>query len=614
MSQLPPSPDAGDPLKRSSGRRQDGPPVPPPRAAAPPPPRRGRSWWRRLLVVIVVLVTVILGLGLLSLVLFGPPAYVEPGSWLEIRFAAAYPEERPDRTGLQSALRPTVVSHQEALTALERVVDDERIEGVLLRAEGFPGAWAQARELRTAVQRLRDRGVRVVAHANTMTSIDYYVATSADRLSLAPEGLALVGGMQAQLTFVRGALDKVGIEVESVGVGEYKSAPEQLTAGGSSAASRSQVQDYLDDVFDTWIEAIAEARGITRERMRMLVERGLHDAAACLEQGIVDRIEDFVGLRERLGDPPTIGILDYLAASDDVGTDDVRIALIHVAGTIVPGRETSDPLAGELAGSGTIVRRLERAREDDRVRAVVLRVDSPGGSALASDLILREVDRLRRSKPVVVSMSGTAASGGYYVAMRADRILADPLSVTGSIGVFVLRPNVAGTLDELDVNVETYRRGENAALFDPTRPWTAAQRALLEETLERFYDRFVQRVAEGRGLSVEEADAAARGRVWSGQRALAAGLVDELGGRAEAIATAAELAGIDRAVRPRVVTFQPVPGPLDRMLANLLSGERSSTTVALPDELLAIGRSATRWTVLADGRPQFALPWSLRVR
>ena len=593
---------------------------PPPPAAPPPPaspsPRRRRRWWRRLLVLILVLVLAILGLGLISLVLFGPPAYVEPGSWLEVRFAATYPEERPDRTGLQAALRPTVVSHQEVLAALDRAAVDDRVEGVLLRAEGFPGSWAQARELRTAVGRLRDEGVTVVAHTNTLSSIDYYVATAAERLSIAPEGLALIGGMQAQLTFVRGALDKVGIEVESVGVGEYKSAPEQLTASGSSAASRAQVQDYLDDVFDAWIEAIAGARGVTRERMRMLVERGLHDAVACLEQGIVDRVEDVAGMLERLGDPTTVGVLDYLAAAGDREdvSDEVRIAVIHVVGTIVPGRAPSDPLAGDLAASETVVRRLERAREDDRVRAVVLRVDSPGGSALASDLILREVERVRRTKPVVVSMAGTAASGGYYVAMSADRVFADPLSVTGSIGVFVLRPNFAGTFDRLDVNVETYARGENASLFDPSRPWTAAQRALVQETLDRFYDRFLDRVAEGRGLTVEEADAAARGRVWSGERALAAGLVDELGGQAEAIASAADLAGIDPAVRPGIVTFQPTPGPLDRMLANLLSGERTATLVPLPDDLVEIGRAATRWTVLADGRPQFALPWSLRVR
>jgi protease-4 len=350
--------------------------------------------------------------------------------------------------------------------------------------------------------------------------------------------------------------------------------------------------------------------------MRMLVERGLHDAVACLEQGIVDRVEDRAGMLERLGDPTTVGVLDYLAAAGEREgvSDEVRIAVIHVAGTIVPGRATADPLAGDLAGSETIVRRLERAREDDRVRAVVLRVDSPGGSALASDLILREVERVRRTRPVVVSMAGTAASGGYYVGMSADRVFADPLSVTGSIGVFVLRPNFAGTFDQLDVNVETYTRGENAALFDPSRPWTAAQRALVQETLDRFYDRFVQRVADGRGLTVEEADAAARGRVWSGERALAAGLVDELGGQAEAIAAAADLAGIDPAVRPRIVTFQPTPGPLDRMLANLLSGERAATLVPLPEDLVEVGRAATRWTVLADGQPQFALPWSLRVR
>lgn len=594
--------------------------VPPPTrpaASPPPPPRRRRSWWRRLLMALLVIGLGIVVLGVVGLFVFGPPMVVEPGTWVEVRFSPTYPDARPDRTGLRAALEPTVVSHQEVLDALERAHDDPRVTGVLLRAEGFAGAWAQANELREAIGRLRSRGKRVIAYANGLGTIDAHLASASERTVVSPEAVLLIGGVKADLLYLRRALDRIGVEVESVGVGEYKSAPEQFTADGSSAASREQIEALLDDVFETWSETMATARGITRTRWNMLVDRGLFDAEQALGLGLVDEVEDLEGLWMELGDPPVLGVLDYLIAAGRAdGVDDAtRIAIVHVTGTIVPGRSGDAAVGGAVAGAETVVERLEEAREDDRVRAVVLRVDSPGGSALASDLILRAVDRLRARKPVVVSMGGTAASGGYYVAMNADRIVADALSVTGSIGVFVLRPNVAGTYEELDITVERFQRGPNAGLFDVNRPWTPGQRAAVQELLDRFYDRFVARVAQGRGLDLDAAEAAAGGRVWSGRRALAAGLVDTLATRRDAIRIAADLAGIPASTRPRIVTFQPDPTVLDRALANLVLGDgtRGSWRAALGPWAEVVA-GAHEFAALADGRPQYAMPWRLRVR
>ena len=560
---------------------------------------------------------VFFGAGLVGLLVFGPPVQVESGSWLEVRFSPLHPEQRPERTGMLAALEPVPLSQQDLLAALERVEDDPRVTGVLLRAEGFGGDWAQARELRDRLIALRGEGKRVVAHAQGMTSIDYYLATAAERIVLSPEGIAWIGGLQAELVFLRGTLTKLGVEVESAGVGEFKSAPEQFTQEGSSAESRVQVRAYLDEVFETWIEALSEARGLTRERMRLLVDRGLHDPVQAVEAGLVDELRTFTGLSGDLGDPTTMDVLTYLAAAGDQPgvVDDVRIALIHVDGTIAPGRSQAEGLGGAVAGSETIVRRLQRALDDDRVRAVVLRVDSPGGSALAAEQIHEQLERVRADKPVVVSMSSTAASGGYYVSMRADRILADPLTLTGSIGVFVLRPNFAGTYEKLDLQVETFARGENAGLLSPSRPWTPTQRALMQELLDRFYRRFVERVAEGRDMAWEDVDAVARGRVWSGRRALEAGLVDELGHQRDAIAIAADLAGIDPAVRPRIVTYQPEPDLLDLALARLFSDDAEAVTTSIvPDAVRRLAAVGSDVSTLADGTPQYALPWRLSVR
>jgi len=590
--------------------------MPPPR-----PRRRRKPWWRRLIVFAITLALLGGGLLVLSFFLLGPPAVVAPDTWVEVRFSPTYADAVPDRSGLRGALQPIDLSHQEVLDALRRLARDDRIVGVLLRPEGFPGNWSQANELIERLEVLRADGKRVVVHANGLSTIDAHLASAADRVVLSPEGVLWIGGLQAQLVYLRRALDRIGVEVESVGVGEYKSAPEQFTADASSPESREQIQAYLDDVYGAWLGTLAEARGLTETRVSMLVERGLFDAGMALEEGLIDAVGDFRGVVGDLGDPPRMDVLEYLsAAGPREGLDsENRIALVHVDGTIMPGPSQDGGLSGKVAGAETIVERLERAREDDTVKAVVLRVDSPGGSALASDLILLAADRVRKVKPLVVSMGNTAASGGYYVSMNADRILADPLTLTGSIGVFVMRPNLAGTYEKLDIGVETFARGANAGLFDPTRPWTPGQRATIRDQLVRFYDRFVVAVADGRGMDVAAADAVARGRVWSGRRALEVGLVDEFGSRAHAIEVAAAYAGLDTSIDPQVITYQPKPNLLDRALANALAGASVGRAVG-PDwsavlaPWLDVVTTSAEFNVALDGTPQFALPWRLHVK
>ena len=599
---------------RSGGR--SGPPPP------PASPRRG--WAGRLVRLLLVLGAVLLG-GLLVLVaaswlLFGPPLVVEPGTWVELRFSPTYPEQKPGPGGWSAALEGRSLSAQEVAAALRRAEVDDRVTGVLLRPDGFGGGWAQAHELRERLLELRARGKRVVAWTAAPASIDYYLATAAERIHLAPEGMVWMGGLQAQLVFLRDTLSRIGVEVQAVSVGEYKSAPETFTQDASSQANRRQIMAYLDDVFEVFVADVAAGRGLTPERTRVLIDRALHDPAQALAEGLVDAHADLPSLRDELGDPPVLDPLEYLsAAGEEPGRGTVpEIALVHVTGTIVPGRSGTAGVTGEVSGHETVVERLRKAAEDEDVRAVVLRVDSPGGSALASDLVLRELRRVDRTKPVVVSMGETAASGGYYVGMDAREIWADPLTLTGSIGVFVLLPDLSGTYDKLGMRTESYLRGENADLFDPTRGLSESQRSRLQEHLDRFYVRFVERVADGRGLDVEVAEAAARGRVWSGRRALERGLVDALGGFDAAVAAAARLGGIDETVRPRIVTYQPEPDLLDQALQALFARRTSVTAApaleAATQRLLEPVRALGSLSPALGGDVQFLLPWRLVVR
>jgi protease-4 len=421
------------------------------------------------------------------------------------------------------------------------------------------------------------------------------------------------------MSYFKGLLNKVGVQADFVAIGAYKSAPETWTRQGPSDPARQQVEVYVDAVFDTWIRAMARARGFSERHMENLVDRGYFDARGAMAEGLVDRLVDSVDLQARLGNGdeglPTIDALDYLDAPYHAPSYDHRrrVALIYATGDIVPGHAKA---GSGLLGSDTLIQRLRRARQDDRVKAVVLRIDSPGGSTLASDLIWRELERLRAEKPLVVCMGDLAASGGYYLSMSADAIVAEPLTLTGSIGVFVGKADLTGLYQKVGINHEVIARGDNADLFTDLRPFSDEQREEIRKQLRRFYERFVDKVAEGRGLSFAQADSVARGRVWSGKDAEKLGLVDELGGLQEAVEVAKNLAGIPADDKVSLVRYRRELSTFDRLLRSLLW----SSAVRLPrvsDSLDALvnGLLLAEQASLAamDGTPQFRVPWDLIV-
>lgn len=593
-----------------SGTPRRSPPPPPPRST---PRRRPGRWVRRLVLLVVLLAGVFLVLGALGQFLLGGAPAVPAGSWIEIRFTESYPESVPDRTGLEGALRPTQLSAQDLGAALRRARLDDRIDGVLLRCDRFPGSWAQAQELVAHLAALQERGRQVVAYVEAPGSLDYALAAGADRILVAPEGFLAPVGLRARLSFVADTLEKVGVEADFVTVGEYKSAPEQFQEREPSPPSRRQVEAYLDDALEWWNQRMASGRGVDVDRVDDLLDRAPLDAPSAVETGWADEAVDLPTWLNRRGlerGENLVSPLHYLADSAEVGNPGPRVATVYVDGTIQGGIHGRDQVLGAIAGSETVVERLERAARDPDVAAVVLRIDSPGGSAVASDVIHRAVQRVREEKPVVASMGGSAASGGYYVAMGSDAIVADELTVTGSIGVFTGKFVLGDLYEKLGIAHATIDRGPNAGLFGELEPFTPDQRARMRERLESFYRRFVQRVADGRSLAFAQVDSVAGGRVWSGRRALDHGLVDELGGYERALAVAAEQAGLSGT--PRVRTYQPRPGFYERVLQRAF--ETSSARPMLSLRALGPVADLTRNLRAWDGTVQYMLWWTLDVR
>jgi protease-4 len=375
-----------------------------------------------------------------------------------------------------------------------------------------------------------------------------------------------------------------------------------------SEAQREAQDAVLDDTFGRVVTDLSHARDLGGPRVRELVDHAVLTSFEAKDSQLVDGIcwpdeleriaSERAGRKLRLGDYRH----EKTREAQRWGPRPV-IAVVPLQGTIVTGRSRGGPVTGQLAGADTIGREIRRAAEDRRVKAIVLRIDSPGGDALASDLLWREVAQARMKKPVIASLGDAAASGGYLVAVAAGDLVAEPSTLTGSIGVFALKPDLSGLLGKLGVNVVTLRRGAKADLASPTRAWTPEERALLERQIQAFYAGFKARVAEGRRLSPEQVEEVAQGRVWTGAQAQARGLVDELGTLADAVALASRRAGLSAVDDPDVVRFEPRRRFLEN-LAQLASADEQSFVERVATALPEVRAAA----VLLEMGEQVALP------
>jgi protease IV len=493
---------------------------------------------------------------------------------------------------------------------LHRLAHDPDVKAVVLRSGGLPLGAGRSEELQSGIEELRAAGKKVAFYLESAGDLDYSVASAADRVYAAPQAVLAVNGFSATALFAAAGLDKLGVKAEFVRVGAYKNAPDLFTRRDMSSEQREVVNALLDDVFGRYVRRVTQARHLDEEKFRRLLDRGLQTPQEAQAQGLVDGLVYPDQLEEEVGK-----LAGGHVALEQVGTHppSVRsprwtppptVAVVRVEGDIARGEGGSDPLGlVEVAGSESIARRIRRLADDPSVKAIVVRIDSPGGDGSASDLIWRELQRARKEKgkPVVASMGDVAASGGYYVAVGADEIYAEPSTVTGSIGVFVGKFDLEELYRELGLKLVTNKRGKSADLFSTARALTDDERRTLQGWVEAFYDQFVDRVAEGRHLPRERVDELGRGRVWTGQQALERGLVDKVGGLREAIEAAKARAGLapDEPVLlddegKREVRFLPalqlLPGSLRPLSARALRalsllGEPGTLRAVLPFDL-----------------------------
>jgi protease-4 len=542
---------------------------------------------------------------------------IEPGSVLELEIGGAYVESA-DPPLVARLLGPTPQTLASLLSSLAIAERDDRISAVVLRIRALHVGWGKAQEIRDAIARLAARGRRTIAYLELegmSANLEYYVASAAQEVYVGEASHVGLVGLAGEYLFFGGFFEKLGVDIEVERVGRYKTAADTFAGKEMSEAHREMAGALLDSIDAQFIAGIAKSRAITEDAVREAIDAALSNPADLASFGLIDGVEGYEAVVARAGDGPRVKSETWLGVDPaSVGFEPAaRFALVYASGNIVTGRGGATPFGGALLGSETLVKALDDAAADSEIDAILLRIDSPGGSVLASEQIWSAVVRARESgKPIVASFSDVAASGGYYIAAAADAIVASPSSITGSIGVLVLRPVFERLFDELDIGAASLTRGAHADLQLTSRPLSPASRALLRREVDSIYELFVKRVAEGRPLDSPGVDLVGRGRVWTGAQAAERGLVDRLGGLRAAAALAKEKLGLDPEADVSLVAYPP-PRSVAEQIAEALTQVRLRALDSAP--LTRVTRRLEPWIDAAnDRRPVVLLPFAMEVR
>jgi protease-4 len=536
----------------------------------------------------LLLVAVLGGLVLLAaLALRGPSTAIRPSTVLILDVPSELEESDLPygsyRFGFLHPERPTLWS---LIDGIRTAADDDRIEALVLHIDDIDWGWAKVAEVRDAVQSFRAAGKPVYASLSGGGEREYLLATAAQTLATEPLAVLQLDGLTASALFFRGAFDKLEVTPNFASVGQYKSGVEGYTRTGMSPAAREALEALLASQYRILVDTLGSARSLPPDSIQHLLDAGPFGAEEALASGLVDTVLypadlDSLATRDRGLRRPTLSMSRYLARSRG-SAQAPRIALVVAEGTIAGGKSREEPGAGRILGIETLIGALRDARARKSVKAVVLRIDSPGGSAQGADEVWREVKRCRAAKPQIVSMSDLAASGGYYIAAPADSILAQPSTITGSIGVFGGKLNVLGLYRKLGLNVETVALGRHAGMLSPFRDFTPEEQQLFQSQMEVVYRTFLGRVAEGRALQTQEVDSIGQGRVWSGVDALDRHLVDGLGGLERALEAAREKAGLAPDQEFVVDVYPKIERTfLQRLLAELVGEEEDDALAVL---------------------------------
>jgi len=550
------------------------------------------------------------------------------GQWVEFDLSGQIAER-----GAGSLFRSPSQQFLRILTDLRAIGDDPRVDGVLLRVGNTNLGYGQAWELRRRLDDLRETGTASIAFLEQPGFLEVYLASGADRVFMLPNELYEPEGVRVTTNNYGEALASVGVEAEFVRIGRYKSAPEAFVREEPSEPALEQLDAFVDDLHGEVVGGIADGRGLERDEVQNAIDSIPLYPRESLRGGFVDDIFYDDELRPHLR--REYGALEFVEGGYDrtPGPDQgwnggsPEVAVVHIDGSIIRGESPETPLfGGAVTGSTTIVDTLERLGNDSTVRAVVIRIDSPGGSAVASDLIYRAIRRVAQVKPVIASMGDVAASGGYYVAAGADTIFATPNTLTGSVGIFAGKFNVEKLANWVGVNHTVIDRGKRSGQFDPYSSWSDEQRKSVAESIEYLYELFLDQAAQTRPLDVEELDERARGRVWSGTAARDEGLVDHVGGLLEAIRHAEKEAGLYPGSAkyrsyPLPTSFLDVPGISAEVLRSLREALTPSSSddeerlrdTALQTLLERLQRSARLPLLYDQGEPLMLPPTAITI-
>ena len=505
------------------------------------------------------------------------------------------------------------------LDNLRKAKADTRVTAVLLKPTGFTTPyWGKIQEIRDAVVDFRASGKPVYAYLEYGGDREYFLATAADKVFLMPSSPLELTGVASYELFLRGTLDKIGAYADLHHVGKYKSAVNTFTEHGFTPDHREVTESLNRDLYEQIVRGIAQGRKKTDADVRTLVDEGPFLPEAALRAGLIDEVAYEDQVQEKLtpgNNRRTIDGHRYGAVSIGVSRGP-RIAVIYAVGAITSGPSGFDPVNGGVVGSDTLIESIRQARRDRSIRAIVLRIDSPGGSATASDAIWRELmitRQERADRPIVASMSDLAASGGYYIAMPAQAIVAQGSTLTGSIGIFGGKYVMGGVFQKLGTNIESASIGRHAEINSPARPYNADETKKIDEQLHAFYDQFVEKVADARHSTPEKIDQIAQGRVWTGRQAKDNGLVDALGGLDEAVRKAKELANIAADSDVQLVPYPPRKSFFD-VVSEAMSGSgearwlSANLSSAENDALRALRAARGPFAMFRRGEPLALMP------
>lgn len=499
---------------------------------------------------------------------------IQPGSFLLVELEGEYVEGPPQP--LLARLLEEHKSFFDLVTSLRKAAADQRIAGVIVRVGPIDAGWAQARDIREALKTIRDGGKRVIAfidNEGAAANLGYYIASAANSVYLPPGAATLLNGLSAHFLFLGGLWEKMDVAMEVQQIREYKTFGDTVSRREMSSEHREMANWLLDDLNDEFLAAIADGRRLAVPDVLTTIDTCPAAATEYVEASLADRVAFFDEMLNEVGGGRRVRLVRdsvyHRVPPESVGVSGSgKVAVIHAVGNIVGGDDPRRGLVGGAVGSRSLTRAFRQAAEDPSIKAIVFRVDSPGGSASASDQVWHAARVAREKKPVIASLGNVAASGGYYMAVGADKIVAEAGTLTGSIGVVLLKPNISGLLARFGIGSDALGRGRYSRVLDVTKAMDKAELSLVKSQMEGVYRRFLDRVAEGRKMTVEEVDAIGGGRVWTGRQAKEHGLVDDIGGLQAAIRLAAAQGGIEDPDRATIVHLPKPRNAIAQLLAS----------------------------------------------